>query len=208
MARASFGGAEGAFNPEAWATAQQREMLTAALEAARRNGLRLDMTLGASWPVTTPNTKPGSGRAREVAWGAGITRPVIPRLRPPAGRLSLAAARPVRGDRLGELETTGRSRSGRCGSHSPTTGPAARTYWSRQAAHRRRGLPQRLRHDRRQLPPQRHRQAAAGRHGHARGPRHAAGDAVLRRGRRSSGAPTRVDLNRGSAPHAPQPSGR
>ncbi len=70
FARAGFGGAEAAFNTAGWATAEQREMLSASLRAARRNRIRLDMTLGASWPVTTPNTRPGTGLSeQEVMYG-------------------------------------------------------------------------------------------------------------------------------------------
>src|SRR3954447_18219525 len=61
FSEAGFGGAEIAFNADGWATAEQRQGLQTALGRAKQDGLRLDMTLAASWPVTTPNTKPGSG---------------------------------------------------------------------------------------------------------------------------------------------------
>ncbi len=65
MADAGFGGAEAAFNPGSWASADQRQMLELSLQTARRRGLRLDMTLGASWPVKTPNTQAASGLAEQ-----------------------------------------------------------------------------------------------------------------------------------------------
>ena len=70
MAQAGFGGAEAAFNTDGWGGADQRKMLVTALQTARSDGMRLDMTLGASWPVTTPNTKPGSGLSeQELMYG-------------------------------------------------------------------------------------------------------------------------------------------
>src|SRR3954454_3382161 len=67
---AGLGGAEIAFNTDGWATAEQRQMLQTTLGQAKQDGLKMDMTLGASWPVTTPNTKPGSGLSeQELRYG-------------------------------------------------------------------------------------------------------------------------------------------
>src|SRR3954468_16139854 len=68
-AEASFGGALGGDTP-AWGTPEQRTGLAAALRAAQANGMRLGMTIGAAWPITTPNTKPGSGLSeQELMYG-------------------------------------------------------------------------------------------------------------------------------------------
>src|SRR4051794_21540078 len=70
MAGAGFGGAEAAFNTDGWGTADQRKQLVTSLQTAKANDMKLDMTLGASWPVTTPNTKPGSGLSeQELMYG-------------------------------------------------------------------------------------------------------------------------------------------
>jgi hypothetical protein len=72
---AGFGGAEAAFGQAlgggtGWATPEQRQMLAASLQEAQHNGTRLDMTIGAAWPITTPNTKPGSGLSeQELMYG-------------------------------------------------------------------------------------------------------------------------------------------
>src|SRR3954453_14228068 len=68
-AEAAVGGALGGDTP-AWGTPEQRTGLAAALRAAQANGMRLDMTIGAAWPITTPNTKPGSGLSeQELMYG-------------------------------------------------------------------------------------------------------------------------------------------
>src|SRR3954449_9115723 len=76
FAAAGFGGAEAAFggalggDTPAWGTPEQRTALATSLEAAQANGMRLDMTIGAAWPITTPNTKPGSGLSeQELMYG-------------------------------------------------------------------------------------------------------------------------------------------
>src|SRR5206468_5814956 len=75
FAHAGFGGAEAAFGEAlgggpGWGTPDQRRALSASLQAARRDGIRLDMTIGAAWPVTTPNTRPGSGLSeQELMYG-------------------------------------------------------------------------------------------------------------------------------------------
>ncbi|MEA2124330.1 MAG: hypothetical protein QOI80_1112, partial [Solirubrobacteraceae bacterium] len=70
IAKAGFGGAEIAFNDTSWATPDQRRSLQTALTTAQHDGIRLDMTMGASWPVTTPNTQPATGLSeKEVAYG-------------------------------------------------------------------------------------------------------------------------------------------
>src|SRR3954468_11765603 len=75
-AAAGFGGALGG-GGDAWANPEQRTALTTALQAASADGIRLDMTIGAAWPITTPNTKPGSGLSeQELMYGrADLTGP-------------------------------------------------------------------------------------------------------------------------------------
>lgn len=75
MAQAGFGGVEAAFGAAlgggtGWGNAEQRAALRATLEQARRDGISVDMTIGAAWPITTPNTKPGSGLSeQELMYG-------------------------------------------------------------------------------------------------------------------------------------------
>src|SRR3954453_8208559 len=75
LANAGFGGAEAAFGEAlgggtGWANADQRTALATALGQAQHDGIRLDMTIGAAWPITTPNTKPGSGLSeQELMYG-------------------------------------------------------------------------------------------------------------------------------------------
>ncbi len=70
MADAGFGSFEIAFSSGKWATAEQRDNLEAALQEARDRGMTADMTIGASWPVRTPNTAPGSGLSlQELQYG-------------------------------------------------------------------------------------------------------------------------------------------
>ncbi|MDO8187260.1 glycosyl hydrolase [Conexibacter sp. JD483] len=70
MDEAGFGSFEIAFGPGKWANAEQRDNLEAALEEARDRGMHVDMTIGAAWPVRTPNTAPGSGLSlQELQYG-------------------------------------------------------------------------------------------------------------------------------------------
>jgi hypothetical protein len=70
MASAGFGGAEIAFGTSTWATDAQRQGLVAVLQEAKRLGLRIDMTFGASWPITTPATAPSTGLSeQELQYG-------------------------------------------------------------------------------------------------------------------------------------------
>src|SRR5579884_3697712 len=70
MAREGFGGAEIAFGSGTWATSAQRQGLDAVLTEARRIGLHIDMTFGASWPITTPATAPATGLSeQELQYG-------------------------------------------------------------------------------------------------------------------------------------------
>ncbi len=70
LADAGFGSFEIAFSSGKWATAEQRENLEAALQEARDRGMHVDMTIGASWPVRTPATAPGTGlSSQELQYG-------------------------------------------------------------------------------------------------------------------------------------------
>ncbi len=44
----------------AWGTSDQRQMLTASLQAAKAHGIHIDQTLGYGWPVRTPSTGAGT----------------------------------------------------------------------------------------------------------------------------------------------------
>ena len=84
MAQEGFGGAEIAFGTGTWATDAQRQGLAAVLAEAKRLGLRMDMTFGASWPITTPATAPATGLSEqelqygEVSFGGAYAGPVPP----------------------------------------------------------------------------------------------------------------------------------
>ncbi|MDW5593054.1 glycosyl hydrolase [Conexibacter stalactiti] len=70
MDRAGFGGAEIAFDAGSWASAAQRNNLTEAIAFGEERGFQLDMTMGASWPVRTPNTRAGTGlSSQELQYG-------------------------------------------------------------------------------------------------------------------------------------------
>jgi len=79
IAAAGFGEVEIAFSPGFWADAAQREALGAVLAEARRLGVGVAMTLGAAWPLQTPNTARGTAYAAQelqygVAWVEGDRR--------------------------------------------------------------------------------------------------------------------------------------
>ncbi|NEB75805.1 hypothetical protein G3I40_11275 [Streptomyces sp. SID14478] len=70
IAKAGFGEVEIAYSTDSWADDAQRENLRAVLDAAASLDLRVSMTMGANWPVQTPNTGAGSGYAQqEVQYG-------------------------------------------------------------------------------------------------------------------------------------------
>ena len=72
IADAGFGGAEITFSSGAWATQAQRDALTTALNTARTRGISMDETMGAGWPITTPNSGGDSSspyHAQELAYG-------------------------------------------------------------------------------------------------------------------------------------------
>src|SRR3954453_4885963 len=70
LADAGFKRVEIAFSTAKWATAEQRENLDAALDEAARRGVPIDMTVGAQWPVRSPNTAPGTGLSeQELQYG-------------------------------------------------------------------------------------------------------------------------------------------
>ncbi|WP_103062550.1 hypothetical protein [Actinomyces qiguomingii] len=67
---AGFGEVEIAFSPGFWADASQRQALAAVLDEARRLGVGVAMTLGAAWPLQTPNTARGTAyAAQELQYG-------------------------------------------------------------------------------------------------------------------------------------------
>lgn len=70
IADAGFGEVEIAFSEGAWDTQDQRDNLQAVLEEADDLGVEVSMTMGAAWPVQTPNTGEGSGyAAQELQYG-------------------------------------------------------------------------------------------------------------------------------------------
>src|SRR3954453_23734874 len=70
IADAGFGGVEIGFTPSVWANDAQRSALQGALTEAHKRGLGVDMTLGANWPLQTPNTGKGSGLSeQELMYG-------------------------------------------------------------------------------------------------------------------------------------------
>jgi hypothetical protein len=70
LADAGFKRVEIAFSSAKWATAEQRENLDAALDEASKRGVTIDMTIGAAWPVRSPNTAPGTGLSeQELQYG-------------------------------------------------------------------------------------------------------------------------------------------
>lgn len=77
---AGFGEVEIAFSPGFWADDAQREALAAVLDEARRLDVGVAMTLGAAWPLRTPNTTRGTQYASQelqygVAWVEGSGDP-------------------------------------------------------------------------------------------------------------------------------------
>jgi hypothetical protein len=72
IADAGFGEVEIAFSrgAGAWATEEQRVILGKVLDEAHRLDIKVSMTMGAAWPVQTPNTGEGSGHAsQELQYG-------------------------------------------------------------------------------------------------------------------------------------------
>lgn len=65
IAGAGFGEVEIAYSSDAWGNEDQRKNLRAVLDAAVPLDMRVSMTMGASWPVQTPNTGAGSGYAQQ-----------------------------------------------------------------------------------------------------------------------------------------------
>lgn len=73
---AGFGEVEIAFVPGFWATQEQRDGLLAVLEEAERLGVGVATTLGAAWPLQTPNTATGTTHAaRELQYGVRFIEP-------------------------------------------------------------------------------------------------------------------------------------
>lgn len=70
IAEAGFGEVEIAFSPGFWADEAQRRALGAVLHHAGGLGVEVSMTLGAAWPLQTPNTGTGTPFAsKEVQYG-------------------------------------------------------------------------------------------------------------------------------------------
>jgi hypothetical protein len=91
--RAGFGEVEIAYSRDAWASEAQRANLRAVLDKAAELGVTVSMTMGAAWPVQTPNTGPGSGFSQQelqygradVAGGSRFSGPVPRPFDDPAG---------------------------------------------------------------------------------------------------------------------------
>lgn len=76
IAAAGFGEVEIAFSPGFWADAAQREAFAAILEEAERLGIGVTSTLGAAWPLQTPNTAAGTEHAaQELQYGVRLLEP-------------------------------------------------------------------------------------------------------------------------------------
>ncbi|MFE4835222.1 glycosyl hydrolase [Arthrobacter sp. NPDC056691] len=70
IAEVGFGEVEIAFSPGFWADEAQREALEAVLAEAEILDVGVAMTLGAAWPLQTPNTAKGSSHAaQELQYG-------------------------------------------------------------------------------------------------------------------------------------------
>ena len=70
IAEAGFGEVEIAFSPGFWADDAQRTALRAVLAEAQHLGVTVAMTLGAAWPLQTPNTTRGTEYAsQELQYG-------------------------------------------------------------------------------------------------------------------------------------------
>lgn len=65
IAKAGFGEVEIAYSQDSWGDDAQRKNLRAVLDAAAELGMRISMTMGANWPVQTPNTGIGTGYAQQ-----------------------------------------------------------------------------------------------------------------------------------------------
>ena len=74
IADAGFGEVEIAFSASAWASEEQRAVLGQVLDEADRLGVKVSMTMGAAWPVRTPNTRTGSGFTSQERFSDGETR--------------------------------------------------------------------------------------------------------------------------------------
>lgn len=71
IAAAGFGEVEVAFSPHFWADQAQRDALEAVLEEAGKLELGVAITLGAEWPLRTPNTSAATPfAAQELQYGA------------------------------------------------------------------------------------------------------------------------------------------
>ncbi|WP_433519572.1 glycosyl hydrolase [Nonomuraea sp. CA-143628] len=70
IADAGFGEVEIAFSPQLWATPDQRAALRRVLDLASLRGIGVAVTLGAEWPLRTPNTAAGTEHAAlELQYG-------------------------------------------------------------------------------------------------------------------------------------------
>ncbi|TXN29496.1 glycosyl hydrolase [Lacisediminihabitans profunda] len=96
IAEAGFREVEIAFSRGFWGDEKQRDALGAILGEAERLEVGVAMTLGASWPLKTPNTTTGTGfSTRELQYGSVILRSGSSgNVRPPAAFDDLDGARP------------------------------------------------------------------------------------------------------------------
>jgi hypothetical protein len=99
IADAGFSEVEIAFTDGFWGDDAQRDALTAVLQAATRRGIRVAMTMGAAWPLQTPNTTRGTEHAAQELQYGMVQLPAEPGtvVLPPA----LDDPDGVRGPRLG-----------------------------------------------------------------------------------------------------------
>ncbi|WP_426188308.1 hypothetical protein [Microbacterium sp. TWP3-1-2b2] len=108
IADAGFREVEIAFSREFWGDEAQRTALTAVLQESERLGVGVAMTLGAAWPLCTPNTATGTAySSRELQYGSvplnGATPALVPiptafddpEARRPATLVRVTAARVV-----------------------------------------------------------------------------------------------------------------
>ncbi|MGV2984341.1 glycosyl hydrolase [Microbacterium sp. AGC85] len=85
IADAGFGEVEVAFSPGFWADGAQRYALGVVLDEAKRLGIGVATTLGAAWPLQTPNTSKGTPDAsKELQYGVTYLKEAAGRVTVPS----------------------------------------------------------------------------------------------------------------------------